>query len=68
MGNTHLDKLLEHDMKPIKTKPEAVAPMAPQKVTVVDKDGNIATPWDKDVHAWTAKGWTVKKTTPKTPD
>lgn len=35
--------------------------MAPQKVKLIDKAGNIATPWDKDEHAWLAKGWTRAK-------
>lgn len=45
----------------MRAKPKAVAPMAPQKVKLIDKAGNIATPWDKDEHAWLAKGWTRAK-------
>ena len=48
-------------MKSPKQQPKADAPKAPQKVKLIDKAGNIATPWDKDVDAWLAKGWTVAK-------
>jgi hypothetical protein len=29
------------------------------RVTIKDKRGNVATPLNKDVNAWLAKGWTL---------
>ena len=37
-----------NDPKPVKAK---------VKVTIKDKAGNIATPYQKDIGAWLAKGW-----------
>ena len=45
----------------MKPKAKTPAPAAPKKVKMIDKAGNIATPWEKDVHAWEAKGWTRVK-------
>ena len=61
VGDANLDKLLEHVMKSKEKTPVAIEPKAPQKVKIIDKAGNIATPWDKDAHAWEAKGWTRVK-------
>ena len=61
MGNPNLDKLLEHVMKSKEKTPEATEPKAPQKVKIIDKAGNIATPYDTDLAAWLAKGWRVVK-------
>lgn len=48
-------------MKPKEKTPKATEPTAPKKVKIVDKAGNIATPYDTDLAAWLAKGWRVVK-------
>lgn len=40
--------------KPKKVKAKA----APRRVEVIDKRGNIARPFEKDLDAWLGKGWT----------
>lgn len=32
-----------------------------KRVEVIDKKGNIARPFEKDLEAWLGKGWTVKE-------
>ena len=48
-------------MKSKEKTPVAIEPKAPQKVKIIDKAGNIATPYDTDLAAWLAKGWRVVK-------
>lgn len=40
------------------SKPAArKAPANPRRVEVIDKRGNIARPYEKDIDAWLGKGW-----------
>jgi hypothetical protein len=47
--------MIEKDFEEVKPKPRA--PKKPQRVEVIDKRGNIARPFEKDIDAWLGKGW-----------
>lgn len=43
--------------KPEAAEQDAPADAKPQRVSVADKAGNIARPYEADIGAWLAKGW-----------